>query len=128
MGGFSITLLLLPTSSDSSAPAHSKILSLLDASADVPGWKWSAASPPPSLFENSETTLLTPSTNTPMTKYPRLSVPNPSNFVQTITKACQALRHAEPEITRMDSIAGDGDCGLTLKAGAEGLNNQYFLI
>jgi triose/dihydroxyacetone kinase / FAD-AMP lyase (cyclizing) len=33
----------------------------------------------------------------------------------------EAIIQAEPEITRLDTIAGDGDCGLTLKAGAEGL-------
>ena len=26
---------------------------------------------------------------------------------------------AEPELTKLDSIVGDGDCGLTLKSGAE---------
>lgn len=30
---------------------------------------------------------------------------------------------AEPEITRYDTIAGDGDAGLTLKAGAQGILN-----
>lgn len=27
---------------------------------------------------------------------------------------------AEPEITKYDDIVGDGDCGTTLKRGAEG--------
>jgi dihydroxyacetone kinase len=35
---------------------------------------------------------------------------------------------AEPEITRLDTIAGDGDCGLTLKAGAEGLFVIHSLV
>lgn len=34
---------------------------------------------------------------------------------------CESLISAEPDITRYDTIAGDGDCGLTLKSGAEGV-------
>lgn len=36
-------------------------------------------------------------------------------------RACEAIRAAEPELTRFDTVAGDGDCGLTLKTGAEGV-------
>lgn len=31
---------------------------------------------------------------------------------------------AEPEITKYNTIAGDGDAGLTLKAGAEGIMDE----
>ena len=48
-------------------------------------------------------------------------VNNPDLFVKAVQSACQALISAEPEITKYDTIAGDGDCGLTLKAGAEGI-------
>jgi dihydroxyacetone kinase len=41
-------------------------------------------------------------------------------FEKIVKKACLSLVQAEPEITRLDSVAGDGDCGLTLKGGAEG--------
>lgn len=41
--------------------------------------------------------------------------------MRAIKKACQALAKAEPEITKYDTVAGDGDCGTTLKAGAEGV-------
>ena len=41
-------------------------------------------------------------------------------FIGAIKRAAEALVAAEPEITRQDTIAGDGDAGLTLKAGAEG--------
>jgi dihydroxyacetone kinase len=34
--------------------------------------------------------------------------------------ACATVIAAEPVITRYDQILGDGDCGQTLKAGAEG--------
>ena len=44
---------------------------------------------------------------------------DPSTFNASIKRACEALRAAEPELTRFDTVAGDGDCGLTLKTGAE---------
>jgi len=35
-----------------------------------------------------------------------------------ITSACDRLVEVEPELTRCDSICGDGDCGLVMKKGA----------
>ncbi|EJD07701.1 dihydroxyacetone kinase [Fomitiporia mediterranea MF3/22] len=110
MPGFSLTLLLLPTASDSNAPPKADILSLLDERPDVPGWRWSSQQPP-SPVQQSEATK----------SYPRISAADSQGFVNAISKACKALIAAEPEITQMDNIAGDGDCGLTLKAGAEGV-------
>jgi dihydroxyacetone kinase len=46
------------------------------------------------------------------------SVPDPAQFIHTIRRACLALIDAEPEITRQDLIAGDGDAGHTLRSGA----------
>ena len=40
-------------------------------------------------------------------------------FLDAITRACNALIEAEPELTKQDQIAGDGDAGLTLEAGAK---------
>lgn len=48
-------------------------------------------------------------------------VEDPQLFIAAVTAACQALIAAEPEITKYDTIAGDGDCGETLKAGATGV-------
>jgi dihydroxyacetone kinase len=42
-------------------------------------------------------------------------------FLSAIQRACRALIAAEPELTRQDQIAGDGDAGLTLEAGAKGV-------
>lgn len=35
--------------------------------------------------------------------------------------ACEALIVAEPDLTKWDTVMGDGDCGLTLKTGANAL-------
>lgn len=48
-------------------------------------------------------------------------------FVAAIKRAAEALVAAEPEITRQDTIAGDGDAGLTLKSGAEGSSRSFHL-
>lgn len=46
---------------------------------------------------------------------------DPNLFLSAIKAALKLVIAAEPEITRYDTIAGDGDAGLTLKAGAEGV-------
>ncbi|KAF7347155.1 Dihydroxyacetone kinase [Mycena venus] len=117
MPGFSLSLLLLPRADDSSAPKTDKLLSLLDAPAQTPGWKWNSAAPPVT------PTPLAPAASASSTssRSSGISSPQPEEFLAALKRACVALTKAEPEITRMDTIAGDGDCGLTLKAGAQGV-------
>jgi len=114
MPGFSITLLLLPGANETSAPSSDLILSLLDQETSTPGWVWSSKARPSVVAATSRAA--------PASDYTKgdtkLKAENPTIFNQALKKACEALVAAEPEITRMDSIAGDGDCGLTLKAGA----------
>lgn len=111
MPGFSITLLLLPEEQHTS----DLILSLLDEPAETPGWKWSSRVPPAGLVFSSQISSTVSATDKSM---PLLKAPDPSAFVSAIERACNAIIQAEPEITRMDTVAGDGDCGLTLKGGA----------
>ena len=112
MPGFSITLLLLPTKDEVDAPFTSDILSLLDDKPDVPGWKWSSGSAPlpqsHQVFSGNSAATITPSLE-------KISIPKTAGFIENIKRAAHALINAESEITEMDSIVGDGDCGLTLK-------------
>jgi dihydroxyacetone kinase len=39
---------------------------------------------------------------------------------QALTRALKAVMAAEPQVTRYDTVVGDGDCGIGLKRGAEG--------
>jgi hypothetical protein len=39
---------------------------------------------------------------------------------KALTEALRRVIAAEPDITRYDTIVGDGDCGIGLKRGAEG--------
>lgn len=45
---------------------------------------------------------------------------DPAKLLKAISVAMDNLVKLEPEITEYDTVAGDGDCGLTLKGGAEG--------
>ena len=111
MPGFSITLLLLPDE------RHTRdlVLSLLDEPTETPGWKWSSRIPPTSL--KSSTNISREHSSADKSEVV-LRAQDPSVFISAVERACNAIIQAEPEITRMDTIAGDGDCGLTLKGGA----------
>jgi dihydroxyacetone kinase len=122
MPGFSITLLLLPSRDDSLAPSSDLLLSLLDENTNAPGWKWSSKAPPPKAARTS--TVSSSAAAEQMKRPSLLTFPDPKEFTAAIERACKNLIAAEPEITHMDSIAGDGDCGLTLKAGASAVLKQ----
>ncbi|PSR90564.1 hypothetical protein PHLCEN_2v4857 [Hermanssonia centrifuga] len=116
MPGFSLTLLLLPSSSDPDAPDASLILSLLDDPANVPAWKWTVGTEPAD-------TIISPvarsQDETAKDGAHQLKAADSKAFISAVQRACNALIAEEPEITRMDNIAGDGDCGLTLRDGAQ---------
>ncbi|KAK0184586.1 dihydroxyacetone kinase [Armillaria mellea] len=122
MPGFSISLVLLPREEDADAPKASKVLSLLDAKAETPGWKWTSSSKPNESFTLDKDLKSTATTKS--AEAGNLSAADPEAFIAAIKRACQAVVKEEPEITRMDTIAGDGDCGLTLKAGSEGVSEE----
>lgn len=111
MPGFSLTVLLLPE-----GPTAQTILSLLDDTPDAPGWKW-AAHTTPGQPTQKQTAARTQTASVPGTM--KLKAEDPEAFIEAVKRACYALIKEEPEITRMDNIAGDGDCGLTLKDGAQ---------
>ncbi|OAX39817.1 dihydroxyacetone kinase [Rhizopogon vinicolor AM-OR11-026] len=113
MPGFSITMLLLPSPNETGTPSDDLILSLLDDSTNTPGWKWSSRSVPKSPSAPS-----LPTATHGKAWSAALKANDVDQFNSAIERACRALIAAEPEITRMDNIAGDGDCGLTLKGGA----------
>lgn len=45
----------------------------------------------------------------------------PERLEKMLRGACEALVVAEPDLTRWDTVMGDGDCGETLKTGANAL-------
>ncbi|CAB4383004.1 unnamed protein product [Rhizophagus irregularis] len=106
MPGVSLSILKLPKNLD--------VVPLLDIKAETPGWvnhsKVDISNLDVSLdekvsFKEKEEDLFVVNVNSQL-------------FESTIKAACNALIQAEPEITKYDTIVGDGDCGLTLKYGA----------
>ncbi|KAK7959474.1 uncharacterized protein PG986_004328 [Apiospora aurea] len=43
---------------------------------------------------------------------------DPATLESMLRKACEAVVSAEPDLTKWDTVMGDGDCGETLKTGA----------
>ncbi|GBC05879.1 hypothetical protein RclHR1_06490014 [Rhizophagus clarus] len=106
MPGVSLSILKLPKDLD--------VVPLLDVKAETPGWinhskvdisKLDVSLDEKVSFKESEEKLFVVNVNSQL-------------FESTIKAACNALIQAEPEITKYDTIVGDGDCGLTLKYGA----------
>ncbi|KAA1470321.1 dihydroxyacetone kinase 1 [Dentipellis sp. KUC8613] len=117
MPGFSITLLLLPKAS-STGPPLDLLLRLLDAPTSAPGWKWSSGTLPGDVAAASRAAPPTAAQSAQATESVRLRAQDPAAFKSAVERACVAVDKAEPELTQMDNVAGDGDCGLTLQAGA----------
>lgn len=46
---------------------------------------------------------------------------DPTLLEKMLRTACEAVDAAEPDLTKWDTIMGDGDCGLTLQTGARAL-------
>lgn len=126
MPGFSLTLLLLPSSPSPTVPTPADppppevILSLLDVGADAPGWKWTSLAPPSELPPPPAALTSERATDHVL----KVRAQDAEEFTRAVERACNALDRAEPEITRMDTISGDGDCGLTLRTGARGLRSH----
>jgi dihydroxyacetone kinase len=126
MPGFSLTLLLLPSSPPRTVltiadpPPEEVILSLLDVSTDAPGWKWTSHAPPSELPPPPAALKSERAADHTL----KVRVQDAEEFTHAVERACNALDRAEPEITRMDTISGDGDCGLTLRTGARGMRSH----
>lgn len=120
MPGFSLTLLLLPSSSSTTAPPEDVVLRLLDASTSAPGWKWTSCAPPSELPPPPAALTSERAAHHAL----KARAQDVQGFVHALERACNALDKAEPEITRMDTISGDGDCGLTLQTGAQGAQSH----
>lgn len=111
--GFSISLLKL-TDSGVSKP----LLELLDAPAEATGW---AAPIKSSTWTNPPTQTSTTAGDKDVANKPSDLTLDPSHATKALKHALQRLIDAEPDITRYDTVVGDGDCGIGLKRGAEGI-------
>jgi dihydroxyacetone kinase len=111
--GFSISILNV-VNTDIGGPS---MLQLLDAPAEAAGWAapikketWEAKS--------SQTREGTASTDKNI-QTSGLNI-NPETAKAMLTAGLERLIAAEPDVTRYDTVVGDGDCGIGLKRGADG--------
>ena len=111
--GFSISLLKLQETGVSKP-----MLELLDAPAEASGWSaaisadtW--AKPPTQAREGGAGSGRKPQPS-------GLEI-DPELAVKALEHALNKVIKAEPDITKYDTAVGDGDCGIGLKRGAEGI-------
>jgi len=107
--GFSISLLRI---------ADASMLELLDAPAEASGW--SAAISSSTWARRGEAKKNEEQVDEEDIQPSDLRV-NYAQAKSTLTVALNRLIKAEPDVTRYDTIVGDGDCGIGLKRGAEAI-------
>lgn len=106
------------------------ILALIDTDTNAPSWAkadiWcSGAASRPSDAEIAEVTSGDATQDLASGSLPSVSVGNFDQLAaQVIEKCCKALMDAEPELTKFDTIVGDGDCGITMARGAKEISQR----
>ncbi|KAJ5804521.1 uncharacterized protein N7518_000824 [Penicillium psychrosexuale] len=118
--GFSISLMKLV---DPGLGVKTTMLELLDAPAEAVGWSAPISA---STWENNRNAAPVDLKTSNLTEDIHSNLQLDPTLLQKILGAgLQRVIDAEPEVTRYDTIVGDGDCGIGLKRGAEAI--QSFL-
>ncbi|TVY32926.1 Dihydroxyacetone kinase [Lachnellula subtilissima] len=112
--GFSISILNV-VNTNIGGPS---MLQLLDAPSEAAGW--AAPIRKESWEAKSSQTREDPASSNEETKPSGLKF-NPETTKTVLVAALERVIAAEPDVTRYDTIVGDGDCGIGLKRGAEGI-------
>lgn len=115
--GFSITLLNLNKAATKTYTKED-VLGFLDAPTNAPGWK-------PKIYSDEEWQNPAPEIKelpVAHAEFPKLDAKvDSAAFGELLKRAMELLISKEPEITKYDTQVGDGDCGETLKNGAEAI-------
>ncbi|KAG7195059.1 Dihydroxyacetone kinase 2 [Scheffersomyces spartinae] len=117
--GFSITIMnLTGASSSSSKFSQTFILEALDAPTNAPGWKPKIA----------DWQITSKEVDSPMESHSNIVSSelrvDDAKLRANIQLALKKVIEWEPKITHYDTLVGDGDCGETLVAGANGILNS----
>ncbi|KAJ5325623.1 Dihydroxyacetone kinase [Penicillium brevicompactum] len=113
--GFSISLMKLV---DPGLGAGKSMLELLDAPAEAVGW---SAPINTSTWDNrSDDPVELKDSNFAEDIHSNLQL-DPQTVKKVLGAGLDRVIRAEPEVTRYDTIVGDGDCGIGLKRGAEAI-------
>lgn len=111
--GFSITLLNV-VNTEIGGPS---MIQLLDAPCEATGWSSPISK---NTWEAKNTATREGSSLTGQTVKPSGLKFEPEVAKTAFSRALASVIAAEPEITKFDTVVGDGDCGIGLKRGAEG--------
>lgn len=111
--GFSISLLKIADTG-----VGKSMLELLDAPAEATGW--SSAVSTKTWQDKSSATREESHGAASESKSSGLTI-DPTLAKSALEHALKKLVAAEPEITNYDTVVGDGDCGIGLKRGADGV-------
>ncbi|KAI0517631.1 Dak1 domain-containing protein [Xylaria bambusicola] len=110
--GFSISLLNV-VNTDIGGPS---MIELLDDPTEATGW----ASPiSKNTWEAKNTNTREDDASSDQSVKPSGLKIDSAAFKDALTWGLEALIEVEPEVTRFDTVVGDGDCGIGLKRGAE---------
>ena len=111
--GFSITLLNV-VNTEIGGPG---MIDLLDAPSEVPGW---SAPIRKETWEAKNNAVRDGVSQIAQETKPSGLKMNVEGAKSALKNALEQVIAAEPDITRYDTVVGDGDCGIGLKRGAEG--------
>jgi len=116
--GFSATLLKL---SDTGLGAGKSMLELLDYPAEAVGW---AAPISTSTWEGENTgTMDNKATSESQATSSKLTL-DPKQASTVLISGLDKMIACEADVTKYDTIVGDGDCGIGLKRGAEAVKKE----
>ncbi|KAI1273827.1 Dak1 domain-containing protein [Xylaria sp. FL0933] len=110
--GFSITLLNV-VNTDIGGPS---MIQLLDYPCEATGW---SAPVSKNTWEAKNTSTREDTATSDQGVKPSGLKADGAAFTEALVSGLEALIAVEPEVTRFDTVVGDGDCGIGLKRGAE---------
>lgn len=111
--GFSISLLNV-VNTDIGGPS---MIELLDYPCEATGW---SAPIQKATWEAKNTATREDTTGSDQGIKPSGLMADANALSEALTSGLRAVVAVEPEVTKYDTVVGDGDCGIGLKRGAEG--------
>lgn len=111
--GFSISLLKV-----TDLGVGKSVLELLDAPSEASGWSAAISS---KTWTNKPSQTREDGGGKSVENKPCGISIDPAQAKQALNKALDRVIAAEPDVTKYDTAVGDGDCGIGLKRGAEGI-------
>eukprot|EP00050_Salpingoeca_kvevrii_P017075 m.61458 g.61458 ORF g.61458 m.61458 type:complete len:637 (-) comp7342_c0_seq1:1093-3003(-) len=122
MAGISISLFVLPEGLEVNGMSFLQLLSL---PTNAPAWPPLSQADPSTLEREDAPDMPCPEAPAVVRAGAgddaaiRLDGPAEKTLIALLTAICNDIGAAEPELTALDAAIGDGDCGYTMKAGAD---------